>query len=128
MMIRNVQRLWLQWHTLIEVQSSSSWAVEWVPGRALCLRTSSKSKNTSVFNDFYLQSYVKKNDLLNYYELRIIDSIMNRPFWAGASGNAVIIEADAFKESDVIYRALSSRGHADMIQTAELVRSCVPYT
>jgi len=33
----------------------------------------------------------------------------------------VVIEADAFKESDVIYRALSSRGHVDMIQTAELV-------
>jgi hypothetical protein len=49
---------------------------------------------------------------------------VNRPFWAGAAGNAVIIEADAFKESDVIYRALSSRGHGhvDMLQTAELVR------
>lgn len=34
----------------------------------------------------------------------------------------MVIEADAFKESDVIYRALSSRGHVDMIQTAELVR------
>lgn len=47
-----------------------------------------------------------------------------RPFWAGAAGNAVIIEADAFKETDVIYRALSSRGHGhvDMLQTAELVR------
>lgn len=43
-------------------------------------------------------------------------------FWAGAAGNAVVIEADAFKESDVIYRALSSRGHHDdMLQTAELV-------
>lgn len=35
----------------------------------------------------------------------------------------MVIEADAFKESDVIYRALSSRGHVDMIQTAELVRT-----
>lgn len=35
----------------------------------------------------------------------------------------MVIEADAFKESDVIYRALSSRGHVDMIQTAELVRN-----
>lgn len=43
-----------------------------------------------------------------------------RAFWAGA--DCVVIEADAFKESDVIYRALSSRGHVDMIQTAELVR------
>ena len=48
---------------------------------------------------------------------------MNRPFWAGAAANAVIIEADAFKESDVIYKALSSRGHHDMIQTAELVET-----
>ncbi|KAG8663334.1 calmodulin calcium-dependent NAD kinase isoform X2 [Manihot esculenta] len=51
----------------------------------------------------------------------VLKDILKEPFWAGASGNAVIIEADAFKESDVIYRALSSRGHADMIQTAELV-------
>ncbi|MCD9645215.1 hypothetical protein HAX54_033982 [Datura stramonium] len=36
--------------------------------------------------------------------------------------NAVVVEADAFKETDVIYRALSSRGHHnDMLQTAELV-------
>lgn len=47
---------------------------------------------------------------------------VDRPFWSGAAGNAVIIEADAFKESDVIYKALSSRGHHDMLQTAELVR------
>lgn len=47
---------------------------------------------------------------------------MNRTFWVGAAGNAVVIEADAFKESDVIYRALSSKGHADMVHTAELVR------
>lgn len=45
----------------------------------------------------------------------------HRPFWAGASGNAVIIEADAFKESDVIYKALSSRGHHDLLHTSELV-------
>ena len=47
---------------------------------------------------------------------------LGRPFWSGAATNAVVIEADAFKESDVIYRALSSRGHHDdMLQTAELV-------
>ncbi|XP_021672674.2 calmodulin calcium-dependent NAD kinase-like isoform X1 [Hevea brasiliensis] len=51
----------------------------------------------------------------------VLKDILKEPFWAGAAGNAVIIEADAFKETDVIYRALSSRGHADMIHTAELV-------
>ncbi|KAD6120099.1 hypothetical protein E3N88_11370 [Mikania micrantha] len=50
-----------------------------------------------------------------------LKDILQEPFWAGASANAVVIEADAFKESDVIYRALSSRGHHDMLQTAELV-------
>ncbi|XP_073108090.1 calmodulin calcium-dependent NAD kinase isoform X2 [Elaeis guineensis] len=41
-------------------------------------------------------------------------------FWSKA--NAVRVEADAFKETDVIYRAISSRGHHnDMLQTAELV-------
>ncbi|KAJ9564921.1 hypothetical protein OSB04_000887 [Centaurea solstitialis] len=51
----------------------------------------------------------------------VLKDILKEPFWAGASANAVVIEADAFKESDVIYRALSSRGHHDMLQTAELV-------
>ncbi|XP_011026029.1 PREDICTED: uncharacterized protein LOC105126761 isoform X1 [Populus euphratica] len=51
----------------------------------------------------------------------VLKDILNEPFWARAAGNAVVIEADAFKESDVIYRALSSRGHVDMIHTAELV-------
>ncbi|XP_047335693.1 calmodulin calcium-dependent NAD kinase-like [Impatiens glandulifera] len=52
----------------------------------------------------------------------VLKDILKDPFWAGAAGNAVIIEADAFKESDVIYKALSSTGHHhDMIKTAELV-------
>ncbi|XP_031255313.1 uncharacterized protein LOC116113304 [Pistacia vera] len=52
----------------------------------------------------------------------VLKDILKEPFWAGAAANAVVIEADAFKESDVIYRALSSRGHhVDMLQTAELV-------
>ncbi|KAL5792803.1 hypothetical protein ACOSP7_001397 [Xanthoceras sorbifolium] len=52
----------------------------------------------------------------------VLKDILKEPFWAGAAANAVVIEADAFKESDVIYRALSSRGHhVDMLKTAELV-------
>ncbi|GJM89013.1 hypothetical protein PR202_ga05608 [Eleusine coracana subsp. coracana] len=45
-----------------------------------------------------------------------------RAFWSGAAANSVVVEADAFKETDVIYRAISSRGHHnDMLRTAELV-------
>nr|GLL46981.1 uncharacterized protein LOC109150461 [Ipomoea trifida]GMD87349.1 uncharacterized protein LOC109150461 [Ipomoea batatas]GMD90084.1 uncharacterized protein LOC109150461 [Ipomoea batatas] len=51
----------------------------------------------------------------------VLKDILKEPFWVGAAANAVVIEADAFKESDVIYKALSSRGHHDMLQTAELV-------
>ncbi|KAK8614728.1 hypothetical protein V6N13_068523 [Hibiscus sabdariffa] len=51
----------------------------------------------------------------------VLKDILKETFWEDAAGNAVVIEADAFKESDVIYRALSSKGHADMVQTAELV-------
>lgn len=52
----------------------------------------------------------------------VLKDILKEPFWAGAQANAVVVEADAFKESDVIYRALSSMGHHnDMLQTAELV-------
>lgn len=52
----------------------------------------------------------------------IIKCIFGRAFWSGSADNAVVVEADAFKETDVIYRALSSKGHHDdMLQTAELV-------
>nr|GMD79374.1 hypothetical protein DY000_00000664 [Ipomoea batatas] len=48
--------------------------------------------------------------------------LMGGGMGAGAAKNAVVVEADAFKETDVIYRALSSRGHhQDMLQIAELV-------
>nr|GEW04564.1 putative zeta toxin domain, P-loop containing nucleoside triphosphate hydrolase [Tanacetum cinerariifolium] len=47
--------------------------------------------------------------------------------WADAAENAVVVEADAFKETDVIYRALSSKGHHnDMLQIAELVQYLSP--
>ncbi|KAH0993904.1 hypothetical protein GBA52_005387 [Prunus armeniaca] len=52
----------------------------------------------------------------------VLKDILKEPFWSGAAAKAVVVEADAFKETDVIYRALSSRGHhTDMLQTAELV-------
>ncbi|XP_018486281.1 calmodulin calcium-dependent NAD kinase-like isoform X2 [Raphanus sativus] len=52
----------------------------------------------------------------------VLKDILQEPFWSEAGEDAVVIEADAFKETDVIYRALSSRGHHDdMLQTAELV-------
>ncbi|EAY76007.1 hypothetical protein OsI_03932 [Oryza sativa Indica Group] len=52
----------------------------------------------------------------------VLKQIMKGLFWSGAAAHAVVVEADAFKESDVIYQAISSRGHHnDMLQTAELV-------
>uniref|UniRef100_A0A7N0UBV8 Zeta toxin domain-containing protein n=1 Tax=Kalanchoe fedtschenkoi TaxID=63787 RepID=A0A7N0UBV8_KALFE len=52
----------------------------------------------------------------------VLKDIFKSAFWSGAAANAVVVEADAFKETDVIYRALSSNGHhTDMLQTAELV-------
>ncbi|RVX21677.1 hypothetical protein CK203_001025 [Vitis vinifera] len=50
----------------------------------------------------------------------VLNDIMKEAFWSEAAANAVVVEADAFKETDVIYRALSSHHH-DMLQTAELV-------
>lgn len=58
-------------------------------------------------------NYTKTNFTSNYD--------ICRPFWSEASANAVVVEADAFKETDVIYKALNSQGHHDMLQTAELV-------
>ncbi|XP_028762398.1 uncharacterized protein LOC114720842 isoform X2 [Neltuma alba] len=52
----------------------------------------------------------------------VLKDILKEPFWERASKNAVVVEADAFKESDVIYKALNSRGHHDdILQTSELV-------
>ncbi|XP_047311662.1 calmodulin calcium-dependent NAD kinase-like [Impatiens glandulifera] len=52
----------------------------------------------------------------------VLKDIKNEPFWSGAAGNAVMVEADAFKETDVIYQALNSKGHhQDMLSTSELV-------
>eukprot|EP00258_Populus_trichocarpa_P007694 XP_002312572.3 uncharacterized protein LOC7473451 [Populus trichocarpa] len=52
----------------------------------------------------------------------VTKDILKEPFWSGAKAKAVVVEADAFKESDVTYRANSSMGHHDdMLQTAELV-------
>ncbi|XP_058105500.1 calmodulin calcium-dependent NAD kinase-like isoform X1 [Magnolia sinica] len=52
----------------------------------------------------------------------VLKDILHESFWSSTKGNAVVVEADAFKETDVIYRALNSRGHHhDMLQTAELV-------
>lgn len=52
----------------------------------------------------------------------VLKDILKEPFWVGASSKAVVVEADAFKESDVIYKVLNSRGHHDdMLQTSELV-------
>ncbi|KAK1418833.1 hypothetical protein QVD17_27980 [Tagetes erecta] len=52
----------------------------------------------------------------------VLKEILKEAFWSGAAENAVVVEADAFKESDVIYQALNSQGHHDdMLQTAELV-------
>ncbi|KAL6006858.1 hypothetical protein ACLOJK_032354 [Asimina triloba] len=51
----------------------------------------------------------------------VLKDILDESFWSGgAEGNVVVVEADAFKETDVIYRALSLN-HLDMLQTAELV-------
>uniref|UniRef100_A0A0D9VWJ8 Zeta toxin domain-containing protein n=1 Tax=Leersia perrieri TaxID=77586 RepID=A0A0D9VWJ8_9ORYZ len=52
----------------------------------------------------------------------VLKEILQEPLWSKDEGNAVVVEADAFKETDVIYRAISSMGHHnDMLQTAELV-------
>ncbi|ONM07159.1 P-loop containing nucleoside triphosphate hydrolase superfamily protein [Zea mays] len=52
----------------------------------------------------------------------VLKELKQEAFWTNAEANAVVVEADAFKEADVIYRAISSMGHHnDMLQTAELV-------
>ncbi|BFI10918.1 hypothetical protein MPTK1_3g18830 [Marchantia polymorpha subsp. ruderalis] len=51
----------------------------------------------------------------------VVKEIMQGPFWAGVAHNAVVVEADNFKENDVIYRALSSMSAGHISEAAELV-------
>ncbi|CAH1429344.1 unnamed protein product [Lactuca virosa] len=52
----------------------------------------------------------------------VLKEILKEGFWSEAATNAVVVEADAFKERDVIYKALNLKGHHnDMLPTAELV-------
>ncbi|CAI8590513.1 unnamed protein product [Vicia faba] len=52
----------------------------------------------------------------------VLKDILRESFWSEAASNVVVVEGDAFKESDVIYRALNSKVHHDeMLQSAELV-------
>ncbi|GJY79565.1 hypothetical protein Tco_0485366 [Tanacetum coccineum] len=58
----------------------------------------------------------------------VLKEVLKEGFWAEATPNTVVVEADAFKETDVIYLALSSKGHHnDMLQAAELVMPNTPY-
>ncbi|GLJ31600.1 hypothetical protein SUGI_0634280 [Cryptomeria japonica] len=50
-----------------------------------------------------------------------VKDIMKSCFWANAAKNAVVVEADAFKETDVVYQALNSSGRHDYLETSELV-------
>ncbi|XP_022138378.1 uncharacterized protein LOC111009566 [Momordica charantia] len=52
----------------------------------------------------------------------VLKDILKEPFWSEAEAKAVVVEADAFKETDVVYKAINSMGrHDDMLQTSELV-------
>ncbi|KAG6557385.1 hypothetical protein Mapa_000654 [Marchantia paleacea] len=51
----------------------------------------------------------------------VVKEIMQGPFWAGVAHKAVVVEADNFKENDVIYRALSSMSAGHISEAAELV-------
>ncbi|XP_074572994.1 calmodulin calcium-dependent NAD kinase-like [Curcuma longa] len=52
----------------------------------------------------------------------VLKEILKDAFWSAAAASTVVVEADQFKEMDVIYQAISSRGHhSDMLQTSELV-------
>ncbi|CAM6081855.1 unnamed protein product [Calypogeia fissa] len=52
----------------------------------------------------------------------VVKEIMQGPFWKGVASEAVVVEADAFKENDIIYRTLSSMSYGENIsEAAELV-------
>ncbi|KAL0459443.1 UNVERIFIED_CONTAM: Calmodulin calcium-dependent NAD kinase [Sesamum latifolium] len=91
--------------------------------KAIGLVSLDDSRCTKVMVQWLIKTGVQSSSWVVGWGLEstVLKDILKEPFCAGASGNAVVIEADAFKVSDVIYKALSSRKHHDMLQTAELV-------
>ncbi|XP_059063407.1 calmodulin calcium-dependent NAD kinase-like isoform X2 [Cryptomeria japonica] len=51
----------------------------------------------------------------------VVKDILENSFWSNASKNALVVAADAFKETDVIYQALHSSGRHDLLEISELV-------
>ncbi|KAG0612607.1 hypothetical protein M758_6G041400 [Ceratodon purpureus] len=51
----------------------------------------------------------------------VVKEILSSSFWSGVIKDAVVVEADAFKETDVIYRTLSTMAKGDVSGTSELV-------
>ncbi|CAM6046406.1 unnamed protein product [Sphagnum compactum] len=49
----------------------------------------------------------------------VVKEILNSSFWAGVARETVVVEADAFKETDIIYQTLQSMD--DVAGTSELV-------
>ncbi|KAL5712277.1 hypothetical protein ACHQM5_014466 [Ranunculus cassubicifolius] len=88
-----------------------------------------KSNDTSHCNDVMIPAaHNKRSPVLLFMgggmgagKSTVIKEILKESFWLDAAANAVVVEADAFKETDVIYKALNSRGHHDMLHTSELV-------
>lgn len=113
----------------IRDQSSFSWAGAWVQARARCWRRSWRRKSTEANTFFLLLIDVRtKRAQDGWYPCgsreganKTNGGLKCRGYWAEAAKEAVVVEADAFKETDVLFRALSARGHDDIIHTAELV-------
>ncbi|KAK2401977.1 P-loop containing nucleoside triphosphate hydrolase superfamily protein [Trifolium repens] len=75
------------------------------------MRAGERTVLKDVLKEYINYSMNLKWEFLLIYETR------GRP-----SSKAVIVEAHAFKEKDVIYRALNNKGnYDDMLQTAEYV-------
>ncbi|CAI5490787.1 unnamed protein product [Closterium sp. Naga37s-1] len=51
----------------------------------------------------------------------VVKEIMKRTFWARMAPHAVVVEADAFKEKDAIFRALSADRLSDAARISQLV-------
>jgi len=51
----------------------------------------------------------------------VVKEILSSSFWSGVIKDAVVVEADAFKETDVIYQYLNLMSNGDVSGTSELV-------
>lgn len=100
-------------HTLIEEMKAIGKADESIPDEGLVTIPAELSKRSPVI--LFIGGGMGAG------KSTVVKEILSSSFWSGVIKDAVVVEADAFKETDVIYHTLNLMSNGDVSGTSELV-------